>query len=377
MLYTETIQMYRVDHVWDKLHVCAVGCAYPPEFYSFINNTKAREVMEQIARETEEDYQELINLLEQFDVKVVRTSLPSDFQNNTLSGKYFPAPMTPRDHCAMIGNKFYMSRTASKWNTLRGPDWPSTAPKTDQEFKDLPNVVIKELQEFGVTDAYGCYDFDHSGLSPLEELVRAQGNEIIYDQKIDTAMTMRLGKDLIFGTWPNETVEEVKQRMTKLFPEYNCYVIKSNGHLDGRMSILRPGLVVVNSNIELGDYFKDWTVVRANNRLGDVVKSSQFDKLKQSNQGKWLVPGQEDNQEFTDYVESYLSNWLGYIEETTIDVNMLPIDKDNVISINNNQIEDQLSGQGINVHSVRLRHHLFWDGGVHCVTNDLDRHGNS
>ncbi len=56
---------------------------------------------------------------------------------------------------------------------------------------------------------------------------------------------------------------------------------------------------------------------------------------------------------------------------------MLPIDKDNVISINNNQIEDQLSGQGINVHSVRLRHHLFWDGGVHCVTNDLDRHGNS
>ena len=190
-------------------------------------------------------------------------------------------------------------------------------------------------------------------------------------------MTMRLGQDLIFGTWPNETVGQVKDRMNKLFPEHNCYVIKTNGHLDGRISIVRPGLVVANSNIELGEYFKDWTVIRATTRLGDVVKSQQFDKLKQSNQGKWLVPGQEDNQEFTDYVENYLSNWLGYIEETTIDVNMLPIDKNNIISINNNQIEDQLINQGVKVHGVRLRHHLFWDGGVHCVTNDLDRDGNS
>jgi N-dimethylarginine dimethylaminohydrolase len=368
--------MYSVNYVWDKLKVCAVGQAYPPEFYSFINDFRARSVMERIAEETEEDYQELIKVLERFNVQVVRTSLPSEFLNNHLSGKYFPAPMTPRDHCAMIGNKFYMSRTISKWNILRGQTWPVTPPKTDQEFNFLPEHVRKELANFGVTDAYGCYDFDHSGLDPLKELVLSQGNEIIYDQKVDTAMTMRLGQDLIFGTWPSETVEEVKERMVRLFPKYNCYVIKTNGHLDGRMSILRPGLVVANSDIELGDYFKDWQVIRANIRLGDIVKGHEFNKLKQNNKGKWLVPGEEQNQTFTDYVESYLSNWLGYIEETTIDVNMLPIDKNNVICINNNQIEDKLIDQGIYVHSVRLRHHLFWDGGVHCVTNDLDRGGN-
>jgi len=368
---------YNVNYVWDRLRVCAVGRAYPPEFYSFIKDANTRSVMEQIAEETEEDYQELIKLLESFDVEVVRASLPSNFTDNMLSNKYFPAPMTPRDHCGMIGNKFYLSRTSSKWNMLKGKDWPKDPPKTDQEFAQLPKFVLDELSDFGVTDAYGCYDFDHSGLAPIEDLVSAQGNEIIYDQKIDTAMTMRLGKDLIFGTWPNETVEQVQEKMNKLFPEHNCYIIKTDGHLDGRMSVVKPGLVVANSDIQLGEYFKEWTVIRAITRLGDVVKSQQFDKLKQRSQGKWLVPGQEDNQGFTDYVENYLSNWLGYIEETTIDVNMLPIDKNNIICINNNQIEDQLINNGINVHSVKLRHYLFWDGGVHCVTNDLDRDGNS
>jgi len=368
---------YSVHHQWDRLKVCAVGQAYPPEFYSFIKDVRARSVMEQIAEETEEDYQELIKLLEQFNVKVIRTNLPGNFSNNYLSEKYFPAPMTPRDHCAMIGDTFYRSRTVSKWNTLRGPDWPINPPKTDQEFNELPKFVLEELADFGVKDAYGCYDFDHSGLDPIEDLVSSQGNKIVYDQYIDTAMTMRLGKDLIFGTRSWETVDQVKERMSQLFPNYNCYVIKTDGHLDGRVSILRPGLVVANGVIELGDYFKDWQVIRANTRVGDIIKNGQFDKLKQSNQGKWLVPGQEQNQVFTDYVESYLSNWLGYIEETTIDVNMLPIDKNNVICINNNQIENQLINNGINVHSIRLRHHLFWDGGVHCVTNDLDRDGNS
>ena len=90
--------MYRVDHAWDRLRVCAVGRAYPPEFYSFIKDVNARSVMEQIATETEEDYQELIKLLESLDVKVIRPDLPTDFDDNILSNKYFPAPMTPRDH---------------------------------------------------------------------------------------------------------------------------------------------------------------------------------------------------------------------------------------------------------------------------------------
>jgi hypothetical protein len=39
-----------------------VGKSYPPEFYSWIKDVRARSAMEKIAIETEEDYQSLIKL---------------------------------------------------------------------------------------------------------------------------------------------------------------------------------------------------------------------------------------------------------------------------------------------------------------------------
>ena len=181
--------MYNVDYSYDQLRVCAVGRAYPPEFYSFIHDPKIRSTMERIASETEEDYQELIKLLHSFGVETIRTSIPTDFPNHQLSGKYFPAPMTPRDHCGMIGNKFFISRTTSKWNMIRGERWPKLPPQTDQEFKQLPDWLLSELKyQFGVTNTFECYDFDHSGLAPIERLIKQQGNDIIYDKKINRSV---------------------------------------------------------------------------------------------------------------------------------------------------------------------------------------------
>ena len=40
---------------WDTLRACAVGISYPPEWYSYITNSKVRTVMERIAVETEEE----------------------------------------------------------------------------------------------------------------------------------------------------------------------------------------------------------------------------------------------------------------------------------------------------------------------------------
>ena len=340
--------MYNVEYVWNKLKVCAVGRSYPPEFYSFMSDSKSRSSMEKIAQETEEDYQELIALLQSFDVEVIRTNIPNTFTNNTLSNKIFPSAMTPRDHCAMIGNTFYLNRTQTKWNTLRGPGWPTHAPVNDQAFKQLPKFVINELADFGVTNTFECYDFDHSGLDPIKQAVQLQGNEIIYDKKIDSAMIIRLGNDLIVGTQPNESKQQAQQRINELFPDYNCYVIDSKGHLDGTVSIVSPGLIVADRSIQLGNYFNDWKVI----------------KVRHTNNKVQAIPLD-------------VKHWISNAEETIIDINMLPIDQKNIVCINNNQIENQLINLGINVHSVKLRHHLFWDGGVHCVTNDIHRHGNT
>ena len=136
---------YSVHQHWDPLKVCAVGQSYPPEFYNFIKNQKVQSVMKRIAEETEEDYQNLIKLLETFGVETVRTSINEDFDSYLDSnGKYLPPPMTPRDYTAMVGNKFFMPKTELRcmpWTDIRGLDWP------EHPTKDLPDWIITEIRD--------------------------------------------------------------------------------------------------------------------------------------------------------------------------------------------------------------------------------------
>lgn len=96
--------MYSVYQHWDPLKVCIVGKSYPPEFYSFITNARARTVMERIAVETEEDYQKLVTLLESFGVTVLRPTVGKYYRDYLNSaGNIRPPPMTPRDYTMMLG----------------------------------------------------------------------------------------------------------------------------------------------------------------------------------------------------------------------------------------------------------------------------------
>ena len=70
--------MFSVYQHWDPLKVCIVGRSYPPEFYSWITKPVVRSLFEQIAIETEEVYQNLINKLQSFGVEVLRPDLPTE-----------------------------------------------------------------------------------------------------------------------------------------------------------------------------------------------------------------------------------------------------------------------------------------------------------
>jgi arginine deiminase len=120
--------------------------------------------------------------------------------------------------------------------------------------------------------------------------------------------------------------------------------------------------------------FPGWEVIYLANQGWDQVKP--FLELKEKNAGKWWVPGEELNADFTDFVESWMNHWVGYVEETVFDVNMLVIDPKNVVCNNyNQQVFDAFSRRGITPHVINFRHRYFWDGGLHCITSDLHREG--
>jgi len=316
---------YSVYQHWDPLKVCVVGRSYPPEFYSWITVPHVRSLFEKIAIETEEDYQNIIKKLQEFGVEVLRPNLPTNLPNE----QYVPPPMTPRDYMVMINNVLY------------------------------------------TTIADGCYD-------EIYNKVTAQGNHIIKHNNpyINGSMVSRIGKDLYFGTNEyNDNLEQIAQNVNASFLSNRNHIINTGGHSDGTYCPVCPGLIISLRDVPTyADTFPGWEVVYLPNQSWDALP--EFQKLKVKNRGKWWIPGFEYDQDVIDVVEKWLEHWVGYVEETVFDVNMLIIDPKNVIVFNyNKQVFDALDLYGITPHIVPFRHRYFWDGGIHCVTSDLHREG--
>ena len=371
---------YSVHQHWDPLRVCAVGRSYPPEFYSFITNSRVRSVMERIALETEEDYQKLIKLLESFNVEIVRTDISEDFSRYLVNGKYIAPPMCPRDWTAMIGDTFYMPHQFNDgyYNTIKGRDWPLNPPASEEEYNNLPLAIQLELKNVFNIHSYDSFTslIGYPYAKSIHALVQSNGNKIVHGEHINTAMTTRVGKDLYFGTEGfTQNLRELFTEKTALFPNYRCHIINTAGHADSTYCPVKPGLIVSLRDVPTyAKTFPEWEVVYLPGQSWSKVQP--FLNLKRKNQGKWWVPGEELNDDFTNFVEGWLSHWVGYVEETVFDVNMLVIDEKNVICNNyNEQVFAAFDRHGITPHIVNFRHRYFWDGGLHCITSDLHREG--
>jgi hypothetical protein len=281
-------------------------------------------------------------------------------------------PMCPRDYTAMIGKIFFMPAsgpTVDHWSTIKGTDWPSDPPQSLREFQNLSDQVKYELNNYDIKNKTQT-------LSSMEKLIESQSNKIIHGTGINTAEVSRIGKDLYFGTHDyHQDQTALKQKAQELFPDYRCHVVNTGGHADGTFCPVVPGLIVSLKDISTyTDTFPDWEVVYLPGQSWDSVRP--FLDLKDKNQGKWWVPGEELNDDFTDFVEGWLGHWVGYVEETVFDVNMLVIDEKNVVCNNyNEKVFKAFDRYGITPHIVNFRHRYFWDGGLHCITSDLHREG--
>jgi N-dimethylarginine dimethylaminohydrolase len=334
--------MYSVHQHWDPLKVCIVGRSYSPEFYSFIKNREVKRVLQQIAQETEEDYQKLVNLLESFGVKVLRPKLTDNYLDyiDSNTKRIQPPPMCPRDYSIMLGNDFY-------WRVR---------PELIEQPIEFDNIL---------TD------------------IKNAGNKIITTApnimtNFNSAMTLRLGKDLYVGTYPGhmpDRKEYNRKQFADYLRNYRVTTVDSNGHSDGVLCAVKPGLLVSLNNIS--DYkktFPGWEVVYLPDQSWSAV--SPFLKSKEKHNGKWWVPGEELNDAFTNYVNQWLGHWVGFVEETVFDVNMLVIDEKNVVCNNyNEQVFEAFNRHGITPHILNFRHRYFWDGGLHCITSDVHRIG--
>jgi hypothetical protein len=380
-----------------------VGKSYPPEFYSFIKNNRVRAVMERIAEETEEDYQKLIKLLESFKVEILRPEVSADYtQYLNSQGKIIPPPMCPRDYSIMLGEDFFFCAEdpatigAKQWEAWKGDDWPQM-PTNQNQIENLPDWIKREIAEFtnlSVTDWLNRLlvnnntnlDWDpnivpsswQAAIDNIKKNTSSQCYNIVPNElnRLNSAMTTRIGRDIYVGTEHyNQDLTERLDILNKKYSEYRWHIVDTGGHSDGTFCPVVPGLIISLNDIPTySKTFPDWEVIYLPKQSWNKVES--FLNLKEKNEGKWWVPGEELNDDFTDFVEEWLNHWVGYVEETVFDVNMLVIDEKNVVCNNYNEtVFNAFDRYGITPHVINFRHRYFWDGGLHCITSDIHREG--
>jgi hypothetical protein len=326
---------------WQPLEEVIVGRVYSPDYFDFIADAQVRNQLQQILAETAEDLDNLQKTIEQYGAVVRRPDLPNkdQFISGQINSDGAPLPpLTPRDWQISLGQKL---------------------------LRVLP---MQELNS--ICDLYN------------DQVVNPHGGTWDPDCILNGASAsciVRVGQDVFFDNSdylrPDQTAWIVENC---LGPEYRIHEAITDGHGDAVFAILKPGVILSSKhdvNLNLAKDFPGWDVCKIWD--SSIWAAMEVGKFKEENfNGAWYVQGQTPTAEFTNFVNTYLKNWVGFVSETVFDVNCLVLDEENVIfSAYNKQVFDFCAEHKINPIIAELRHSYFWDGGVSCCTQDIRRCG--
>jgi hypothetical protein len=326
---------------WQPLEEVIVGRAYSPDYFDFIDNAQVRNQLQQILAETEEDLNNLQKTIEQYGAVVRRPDLPHKDQFvwfQTEGGGAPLPPLTPRDWQITLGDKL-----------LRVLNMP----ELDRICQDYGNAVVNP----------------HRGQWDSDCILNGASASCI----------VRVGRDVFFDNSDFLKPEQTRWIVDNVLgPEYRIHEAVTDGHGDAVFAILKPGVLLSSKhdvNLNLAADFPGWDVCKIwDSSIWAAMEVGKF-KYEQS-PGAWYVQGQTPTPEFTDFVNTYLTKWTGFVAETVFDVNCLVLDEENVIfSAYNREVFDYCKKHRINPIICELRHSYFWDGGISCCTQDIRRRG--
>lgn len=382
----------------DKLNSVLLGNWVNPEYFNTIKDSRIRDPLKKISNEILEDLEQFEKILLEHGVKVFRTecldsqfdyevknivpnlSVRNDyhvvgnklyqfektFYDENILNLFAPykndivdlSDVIKSEHKKSLKNAKYSKSTVSnqyyrkeKYYALAGSSWPDFEDLTQGNIENVDVELKKEIDSFTDSMIY------HEGLTIFNG-----PNLILVDNKI------------IFDYHEYANYIDV---LTPHFALENFQPIHINttaGHTDGCFTYLNNNTVITIKDII------EHNII--NNDMKEIVvpwenyqaKLKDFRKIKPKNNGAWWIPGEEDNDEITHFINKYLSNWTGNTEETVFDVNILPLDRQNVfVSSNNKKFHKLLKSHGINPIYVPWRHRFFTDNGLHCITLCLSR----
>ena len=397
---------YNVWNPWDPLKKVVLGDTYRPEFFKDIKSQKIKSALTQISEETHEDLESFENILKQFGCEVIRPTM--DLNDNIMSyvddrkgimGVVPNGPLQPRDHYTVIGNELFITsfnkRNSKELKNLFFEkentaylNWPIAG---SWMTNDVYNVYARDAVGWPDYDTYReCFKTGkkysiHKHID--KEIHDAHLNWYSFSETHDfiapeSAITV-VGKDLYINLKNNpyfrcsEQTDQIFEWFQKRYSDFRINIINVDGHSDGSFNLLKPGVIVSVPKVqEYSSTFPGWDIFFIKEDKGKF-QIPDFWRSKKDLFGKWWVPGQENNDEFNAFVQRWLGEWVGYVEESVFDCNVTMLDEHHVCvtSLNNKDFLKFLKKHKIEPVLVPWRHRFFWDGGLHCITLELDRAG--
>ena len=172
---------------------------------------------------------------------------------------------------------------------------------------------------------------------------------------------------------PKDTINKYKKQWES--EGFRVHISNRGYHSDSSFCVVKPGCIVSLREIQKYETeFPNWDVLYLPDQAWDKVDS--FLQMKHKVGGQWWLKGEEHNDELITFVNTWLNDWVGYVEETVFDVNMLSVDENTIICNNyNKEVFDHFKKHKVEPIVFNFRHRYFWDGGIHCITQDLYREG--
>jgi N-dimethylarginine dimethylaminohydrolase len=319
---------------WDPLEEIIVG-----DCYTDTDNSQLKLIL----KETKEDLQALADYLTSLGVKVHR---PNVDENPCM------APIVPRDQYLVYGNTVYQTYTSMPDRFADGLNYIDIFTelfKQGHNWISQPPPVLAPLKE---TDKWW-----NEGKHIYQDLNK---NKILWH----TATMFKCGDALITNKQGPGTALGLEW-MKRNLP--NTRIIENNkwGHIDHGFFMIDDNTVICIN--------EDWVPNCLKNKklivIEDYIQVLDYSKIVED----FATTNGTLSQE---WIDKWLNEWKGYIQDVAFDSNVLVIDSKNILfSSEQPKLFKFLKQYGITCHVVNMRHSMFWEGGIHCLTLDVKRRG--
>jgi glycine amidinotransferase len=347
MVYTE----------YDPLEEVIVGDSYSPGDLDHLLPNKSSSLFNRILEETKKDFDNLADFLTQGGITVTRPQVMKYPNHVAMSGfdvKFPMGPTVPRDQYKVQGKTIVQTYTSL----------------TDRYFDGLSYYkIFSDLFKQG-------YNWISQPSPPLvnvtpEDIWYVSG-EIYHTRLQDrllfhTATMFPVGDKIIINSkGPGNALgfEWLKRNLLD-FKFIENMGGDNYGHID-------HGFIMINDETVIHSGIHWVPLALRHLKLIDVseyVPKANTAQYKQDyiNAGGRYTPA---------WMEKYLDNWRGYNQDVCFDLNVLIIDRNNIIFGRPlPKLFQYLKTFGIESHVCEQRHMLYWEGGIHCSTLDIKRRG--